>query len=140
MAGDRKGFKIGLSAARIGVGIASLLAPGVAGKILGADLDSGGRLAMRLFGSRDAMLGVGQVLAERHGSARGWYEAAMVVDGLDAIALFAAAARGDVNKPLGALWGGFALSGLVFGFLASRATDADDDLEAELAELTAAGI
>ncbi|MBX7158726.1 MAG: hypothetical protein K1X95_00375 [Acidimicrobiia bacterium] len=140
MAVERTGWKVGVSATRIGVGVASFLAPSIAGKILGADLDPGGRLAMRLFGSRDAIIGAGQILAGRHGNARGWYEAAMVVDGLDAVALFAAAARGEIKKPLGVLWGGFALSGLLFGFLAARSADAGDDLEAELAELTAAAV
>ncbi|MFN8104155.1 MAG: hypothetical protein U0U69_06810 [Acidimicrobiia bacterium] len=140
MAGDRSGFTVGVAAARVGVGLASFLAPGFAGKLLGADLDSGGRLVMRMFGSRDAIIGVGQILGERHGTARGWYEAAMVVDGLDAAALFAAAARGDVKRPLAALWGLVALSGVYFGYVAARTGSAGDDLEAELAELTAAGI
>lgn len=140
MAGDRSGFTVGVAAARVGVGLASFLAPGFAGKLLGADLDSGGRLVMRMFGSRDAIIGVGQILGERHGTARGWYEAAMVVDGLDAAALFTAAARGDVKRPLAALWGLVALSGVYFGYVAARTGSAGDDLEAELAELTAAGI
>lgn len=140
MAADLSRQKVALAAGRIGVGALSFLAPAVAGKLIGADLGDGGRLMVRLFGSRDAILGVGQLLAERHGTARGWYEAAMVVDGLDAAALLAATARGEIKRPLGIFWTAVALTGLVGGFVAARSSVGDDDLEAELAELTAAGI
>lgn len=140
MARERAGFTVGVSAARVAVGVAAFVAPGLAGRVLGADLDSGGRLVMRMFGGRDAIIGVGQILGERHGNARGWYEAAMVVDGLDAAALCVAAVRGDVKRPLAALWGLAALSGVYSGYLAARSGGVSDDLEAELAELTAAGL
>lgn len=132
--------KMAYSWGRVGIGAAALLAPGIVGRLMGLDLDRGAQVAMRAFGSRDAVVGLGQVLGERHGTARGWYEAAAAVDVLDAVVLAAAAARGDVSRVPGVLTAVLATVAAVTGILAARSGGLTDSLDAELAELTAAAL
>jgi len=139
-AGGPSKHNLGISAGRLAVGLGALAAPGAAGKLMGAELDGPGRLLMRLFGGRDAVLGLGQMLAERHGTARGWYEAGAVVDLIDAGAIAAAMVRGDVKRGYGIAWTVFAILAAAGGLMAARNTSVTDGLDAELAELTAAGL
>ena len=79
---------IGLSGARIAMGVASLVAPGVVGRaMMGPDVASGGaRLFLRVVGARDLALGIGVLTAlDRDAPVRGWLRASAVVDGLDLV-------------------------------------------------------
>lgn len=78
---------VGLSGARIAIGITSLIAPGVVGRaMMGAEGDSGGaRLLLRVVGARDLALGIGVLAAmDRGAPASGWLRASAVADCIDA--------------------------------------------------------
>ncbi|MDZ7734354.1 MAG: hypothetical protein U5R31_15920 [Acidimicrobiia bacterium] len=49
-----------------------------------------------ILGGRDLVLGLGMILGARHGSARGWYEGAAVVDLIDSGTTVLAGARGSI--------------------------------------------
>lgn len=89
--GRRVGRVIALG--RIGVGAVALAAPSVALRPwIGARRGDAGALALgRAVGARDLGLGLGFVLAERHGQpVRGWLEAGGLADGGDALATLVA--------------------------------------------------
>jgi hypothetical protein len=124
---------------RVAIGSAAFVVPSLAGRGFGVELDPGGQVIMRLFGVRDAILGVGQILGEKHGAARGWYEAAAVVDAADAVVLAVGAATGVLPRRTAAVGAVVALSAAVAGLVFARAADGDaavDALDDEFAELT----
>jgi hypothetical protein len=84
------------AATRIALGVTALVAPGPVSQAFGLGDGPTARLAGRYLGGRDLATGVGMVLADRHGSARGWFEAAALVDFLDAGATVLAATRGVI--------------------------------------------
>jgi hypothetical protein len=84
---EARDLAVGLAAARIAIGVVSLLAPGLVGRaMIGPEGDSGGtRLILRVLGARDLALGIGVLAAlDRNAPVRGWLRASAVVDGLDA--------------------------------------------------------
>jgi hypothetical protein len=77
---------VGLAGGRIAIGVVSLLAPGLVGRVLmGPEGNSGGaRLVLGVVGARDLALGVGVLAAlDRDAPVQGWLRASAVVDGLD---------------------------------------------------------
>ena len=79
---------------RIALGASYLATPGAAMKLWPGRSGSTGRdeallrMMARHTGGRDVGLGVGALLAQRHGgSVRGWLEAAMLADVLDAVSI-----------------------------------------------------
>jgi hypothetical protein len=71
---------------RIAVGLAFLLAPGLAGRLwVGRQAGTpGARVLGRAFGARDLALGLGVVIAlDRGAPARGWLEASALSDAAD---------------------------------------------------------
>ena len=130
----KKAYQLG----RVAIGAASFVVPAVAGRGFGVELDAGGQVIMRLFGVRDAILGVGQILGEQHGAARGWYEAAAVVDAADAVVFAVGGATGVLPRRSAMVGAAVALSGALAGLWFARAEDgaaAVDDVDEELAEL-----
>lgn len=89
----------GIALARVGIGVGATLAPGFVSRLQFGDATPGGRIAVRMLGARDLALGVGALLAARHGSAglRGWVEAGGFADGVDAWA-FLRAQPGDARR------------------------------------------
>lgn len=74
---------------RIGVGASFVLAPGLSLRSwVGREGDTpAGRMAARMVGGRDIALGVGLLMAARHGApVRGWLEAGAVCDATDFVA------------------------------------------------------
>ena len=74
---------------RIGAGLAFTLAPAKMSKLwMGQNVDSVyTRMAGRSLGARDLALGIGLVTAMRRGvPARGWLEAGILADSIDALA------------------------------------------------------
>lgn len=89
----------GIAAARVALGIGATLAPGLVARLqFGTDTPSL-RVTMRMLGARDLALGVGALLAARHGSKglRGWVEAGALADGVDALA-FLGGGRGATRR------------------------------------------
>ncbi|MDP9022491.1 MAG: hypothetical protein M3N57_07315 [Actinomycetota bacterium] len=86
---DNRTLHTCLGITRVAIGAGLLLAPRLAaGPWIGADAARPGTKTMtRAAGARDLAIGVGTLLARRHGrSARGWLEAAALVDAADAAA------------------------------------------------------
>jgi hypothetical protein len=86
---EGRDLAVGLARARIGIGVVSLLAPGLLGRTMtGPDGSAGAtRLFARMVGARDLGLGLGVIVAlDRGAPVRGWLEASAVVDGIDAAA------------------------------------------------------
>ncbi len=87
-----------LGAGRIALGVGFTLTPGLALRLwpgrpapaAGADA-AVARMLARSTGGRDISLGVGLLLAQKHGSSvRGWLEAGMLADVADAVAILVA--------------------------------------------------
>lgn len=104
-------FTLALATVRVLAGSAEVLAPRAVLRLLGnADVDPsrspGAVLGYRMKGGRDVALGLGALLAARRGapSERGWTEAAVVVDGLDGVAVLADS--GQALRPWVARLGG----------------------------------
>lgn len=76
-----------LARARIGIGAAAVLAPGLASRALSGRPASGiETLLARMLGARDMTLGLGAVIAvDRGAPVRGWLEASAVSDAADCI-------------------------------------------------------
>lgn len=117
----------GYALSRIALGVTALAAPRFVSRAFGLGRSDGTALAGRYLGCRDLVTGLGMVLGERHGSARGWYEAAAMIDLGDAAITVAGARRGYLSWPhalaIAALAASSGVTGLV---LASTATPDDD--------------
>src|SRR5436853_233222 len=75
-----------ISVARMGFGVAFMLAPSLAGRLwIGPDASRPGtKLFVRVLGARDFALGLGTLLAMRHDRpTRGWLEASGLADFAD---------------------------------------------------------
>ncbi len=89
----------GIAVARVGIGVAATLAPGWVSRVqFGTDTPTQ-RVTVRMLGARDLALGLGALLAARHGSAgrRGWVEAGGIADAVDAAA-FLRVGRGNTRR------------------------------------------
>jgi hypothetical protein len=94
-----QGFALG----RAALGAAALVAPGPVSRGFGLGEGDGARLAGRYLGGRDLATGIGMVLADRHGSARGWFEAAALIDFIDGAVTATAGIRGSMPRARAAL-------------------------------------
>jgi hypothetical protein len=83
---EPRDIAVGIARARIGLGVAALLAPGLASRAM---FGRGGsrpatRLLARMVGGRDIALGLGVVIAlDRGAPVRGWLEASALADSVD---------------------------------------------------------
>lgn len=84
-----------LARARIGIGIAAVVAPGLASRVLSGRSASGIEpLLARMLGARDLTLGLGTVIAiDRGAPVRGWLEASAASDAVDCISSLLAKSR-----------------------------------------------
>jgi hypothetical protein len=75
------------SRGRIAFGVVAATAPGLITRMMtGSTKPKGAAVFARMFGARDAALGLGTVIAIDHGSpVRGWLEAAAMADAADAV-------------------------------------------------------
>lgn len=118
---------------RIGLAVSFCLVPGLAlrgwpGQ--GAHADPVARMLARSVGARDLALGVGTLMAVRHGSPlRGWLEAGVVADLGDAVAVALAAPK--LPRLRSAIAFGSAVGAVVAGRWAIRSlAPAGGDVEA----------
>jgi hypothetical protein len=93
----------GIAISRIALGIAALLAPGLVGRAFGIGDAPGTRTAARYLGGRDLAIGLGMLLGRRRGQARGWFEAAALVDAIDTAASVRAISAGVMTRAHGTL-------------------------------------
>jgi hypothetical protein len=117
---------VGLGRGRIAIGVVSLLAPRLVGRvIIGAEPSSGGTtLFARMVGARDIGLGLGMLAAlDRGAPVRGWLEASALVDGIDAAACLLA--RDHIRNILRPGVTGLAASGALLSAWLARQLDSD---------------
>jgi hypothetical protein len=110
-----------LGALRIAVGLISWLAPNLAGRLFGLDVDSNPQAPYlaRLFGVRDLVLGVGTIAATGADRKR-WLVAGLVCDTADAAAAGLGHRDGYLPAATTALLTAPALAGVGMGATALR--------------------
>lgn len=79
---------LAIALGRIGIGLIATVAPTAAARFQFGAAPPAQTLTIRMLGARDLSLGLGAMLAARHGSAalRGWVEAGALADTVDAAA------------------------------------------------------
>jgi len=95
-AASARRLALGVAAARVGLGVVASSAPSVVARPwVGDEADrSGAEVLGRALGGRDVALGLGALLAARHGAPlRGWVGAAVLADLVDTAATVAAFGR-----------------------------------------------
>ena len=120
---------VGLGRGRIALGVVSLLAPQLVGRVItGSEASGGGAtLFARMVGARDIGLGLGVLIAlDRGAPVRGWLEASALVDGIDVAACLLA--RDHIRTSLVPGVAGLAAGGALLSAWLSRQLDSDDRL------------
>lgn len=98
---------------RIALGAAAMVAPAPVAAAFGLGDDEHMVMPARMLGGRDLAMGLGIILAERHGgSTRGWLEAGVLVDTVDGLATAHAYHRGLLT-PCKALQVGAVIAGSI---------------------------
>ncbi|WP_051223854.1 hypothetical protein [Conexibacter woesei] len=110
-----------LAIARLAIGGSAFATPGLAGRAFGLDLEANPQAPYlaRLFGVRDAALGVG-ILTSEGDARRQWVLIGLGCDAADAVAGLAGARAGYLPKVTAALVTGAAVSAIALGALALR--------------------
>jgi hypothetical protein len=92
---DEANIALLLARARIAIGVAAMVAPGLASRVLSGRKASGIEpLLARMLGARDLTLGLGTVIAiDRGAPVRGWLEASAVSDAVDCLSSLLAKSR-----------------------------------------------
>jgi len=111
----------GLAAGRIAIGLALAVAPRRLGRLwLGDAVEAAGtRVVLRSMAARDAVLGLGALLALRRGRpVRGWLEAGAAADAADLVATVLAGSRLPVSGRVGVPV--FAVGGVAAGVVLAR--------------------
>jgi hypothetical protein len=104
------------AALRIAVGAGAWLAPRLSARLLGMEEENSPQAAylMRLFGVRDAALGVG-LMASAKGQRPSWLRTAIGCDLADGAASLLATRRGELTGHAGAAATGAGLAGAALG-------------------------
>lgn len=84
---------------RIGIGVISLVVPGLVLSALGVKRTGGTRMLVRLFGSREIALGAGALIAEKAGNEAMWFKLGAGVDLCDAIVFKIGFLTGRLRRP-----------------------------------------
>lgn len=89
----------GIALARVGIGVVATAAPYAAARFQFGSAPAAQAMTVRMLGVRDLALGVGALLAIRHGSAaaRDWAHAGALVDAVDAAAFVRTGRRSSVR-------------------------------------------
>ncbi len=103
-----------LAAMRVVVGIATWAAPGIVGKIVGLQESGDSRYLWRIFGIRDAVLGIG-VLASQGETRKMWLKAGIVCDISDAMAAIVGGRSGTLPARTSASLTAPAVMGIFMG-------------------------
>jgi hypothetical protein len=86
---DARTLAVAGARARIAIGIAAVVAPAPAARLMGGPSGSAGLapVVVRMVGARDVALGLGAVIAiDRGAPVRGWLEGAALADACDLVA------------------------------------------------------
>ena len=108
---------------RIAIGLAAMLAPGLASRAMGGRRSGGvAPLFARMLGARDVALGLGTVIAlDRGKPVRGWLEGAALADTADCVSCVLA--RESMPPAAAAVAGGLVGASAILGVLLSRRLD-----------------
>jgi hypothetical protein len=109
---------------RIALGVAAVLTPGLATRVMSRRRKSGrmAPLFARMVGGRDLALGLGTVIAlDRGKPVRGWLEASALADTVDCVACVLA--RDDMAPSAFAGAAGFGAASAILGIYLSRRLD-----------------
>lgn len=116
------------AAFRVLVGMVAVLAPRLTGRVLFHDpqLPDSSKVALRMFGIRDAALGLGVLLAarRRRAAVRGWVEAGALADAGDVVAMVLDRGR-TIRRPMRLLTMAAATSATVSAPVLARALTDD---------------
>lgn len=116
----------GFAAGRMALGASALIAPTPVSRAFGLAGGPSSRVSGRYLGGRDFATGLGMLLAGRHGSARGWFEAAALIDFIDAGATVIAGTRGTMPTRRAALVTALAAASGATALYLARTADADE--------------
>jgi hypothetical protein len=113
-----------LAITRLAVGGSAFFTPRLAGRAFGLDVEANPQAPYlaRLFGVRDAALGIG-ILTSKGEARRQWLAIGVACDAADALAGVAAGREGYLPKATAAVVTATALSAIVMGSLALREAD-----------------
>ena len=109
---------------RIAIGIAAVVTPGLAARVLGSRRGPQGiaPLLTRMLGARDVALGLGTVIAVDQGKpVRGWLEGAALADAVDCVACLLA--RKQMPHSVCGIAAGLGGASALTGLLLSRRLD-----------------
>lgn len=109
---------IATGGARAALGATALVAPRLVSRAFGI---SGDVEAARYLGGRDLVAGIGILLGHRRGRARGWLEAAAMIDAVDTMVTLIAAGRGRIAPGRAVAVAAVAGSGAATAALLARA-------------------
>jgi hypothetical protein len=121
---ERRDVAVSLARGRVAIGVVSLLAPAVVGRMMTGRNGSGGgaTLFARMVGARDLGLGLGLLIAlDRGAPVRGWLEVSGLVDGIDAAACLLARDHMRTSMLPGAV--GLAAAGALLSVWLARELD-----------------
>jgi hypothetical protein len=113
-----------LARGRIAIGVAAVVAPGVATRVMGGRRKPDGiaPLFARMLGARDVALGLGTVIAlDRGKPVRGWLEGSALADTVDFVACVLA--RDEMPPTAFGATAGLGATSAVLGVLLSRRLD-----------------
>jgi hypothetical protein len=108
-----------LTTGRLIIGLGSWLTPRISGRMFGLDVPGNEQAPYlaRLFGVRDAMLGIGLSQSPRE-QQRQWLQVGLACDVADAVAAIAGGKRGYLSAPVALYLGTAALSAAALGAIA----------------------
>jgi peptide-methionine (R)-S-oxide reductase len=109
---------------RIAIGVAAVVAPGLAARVMGGRRRSEGvaPLFARMLGGRDIALGLGTIIAlDRGRPVRGWLEGSALADAVDCVACVLA--REDMSPAAFSAAAGLGATSALVGALLARRLD-----------------
>ncbi|EHN12727.1 hypothetical protein PAI11_04210 [Patulibacter medicamentivorans] len=109
-----------LQGIRLAVGVGAWAAPNLTGKLFGLDPEANPQAAYptRLFGVRDAVLGVGTLATRDPAARRLWLQLGIVTDAVDVASAALGGREGSLPKQAAALAGGVAVAAVGLGVAA----------------------
>ena len=120
---DGASVAISLARGRIAIGVAAVVAPRLATRVMGSGRSEPiAPLFARMLGGRDVALGLGTIIAlDRGKPVRGWLEGAALADAVDCVSCVLA--REDMKPRAFGAAAGLGAASALFGIVLSRRLD-----------------
>ncbi|WP_320669237.1 hypothetical protein [Patulibacter defluvii] len=112
-----------LQGIRLAIGVGAWAAPNLTGRLFGLDPEANPQAAYptRLFGVRDAVLGIGTLTTSDPGARRLWLQLGVLTDAVDVAAAALSGKEGSLPKQAAIMAGGTAAVAVGLGIAALRA-------------------